>query len=177
MALPEITFPKITLSNFKLPPSPRELSSQLPKLLFKPASYLPFPIQRFAMEKVLKQVFKAPLAEGELDFLQGRWLKIEIDDLELQWLFSCGPKREILMRKQGLSDVCIRGNLKSFILLAAQKEDPDTLFFQRDLVIEGDTELGLEIKNLLDSLELDELPPELLFAMRSSAEYMVLFSK
>jgi len=79
------------------------------------------------------------------------------------------------MRKQGASDVCIRGDLKSFVLLAAQKEDPDTLFFQRDLVIEGDTDLGLEVKNLLDSLELDELPPELLFAIRSSAEFIVLF--
>jgi O2-independent ubiquinone biosynthesis accessory factor UbiT len=117
-----------------------------------------------------------PLADGDLDFLQGNWLKIEISDHDLQCLFSCGSLREVLIRQYGESDVCIRGSLKSFILLAARKEDPDTLFFQRDLVIEGDTELGLEVKNLLDSLDLDELPPELLFALRSSAEYMVLFS-
>jgi len=169
MVFSEMAFPKFTL-----PPSPRELSKRLPKLLLKPVSYLPFPIQRLALGKILKLAFKEPLTEGDLDFLKGRWLKIEINDLELQWLFSCGPEREILIRKQGISDVCIRGELKSFILLAAQKEDPDTLFFQRDLVIEGDTDLGLEIKNLLDSLELDELPPELLFAVRSSAEYMLL---
>jgi len=171
MALPKLALPKLVL-----PPSPRELSAKLPKLLLKPVTYLPFPIQRLALDKILKLAFKEPLAEGDLDFLKGRWLKIEISDLDLQWLFSCGPGREILIRKQGSSDVCIRGALKSFILLAAQKEDPDTLFFQRDLVIEGNTDLGLEIKNLLDSLELDELPPELLFAVRSSAEYMVLFS-
>ena len=29
---------------------------------------------------------------------------------------------------------------------------PDTLFFTRRLVLEGDTELGLEIKNALDAL-------------------------
>mgnify|MGYP000308834514 FL=1 len=170
-----MAFPEIAFSKFTFPPSPREFSARLPKLLLKPVSYLPFPIQRLALGQILKQAFKGPLSEGDLDFLQGRWLKIEVNDLELQWLFSCGPKREILMRKQGISDVCIRGDLKSFALLAAQKEDPDTLFFQRDLVIEGDTDLGLEIKNLLDSLELDELPPELLFAIRSSAEFMVLF--
>ena len=30
-------------------------------------------------------------------------------------------------------------------------EDPDTLFFSRRLVIEGDTELGLALKNALDA--------------------------
>ncbi len=62
----------------------------------------------------------------------------------ISWFFSCGPRNEILMQKSAQTDVCIRGNLCSFILLAARKEDPDTLCFQRDLVIEGDTDLGLE---------------------------------
>jgi len=34
-----------------------------------------------------------------------------------------------------------------------REEDPDTLFFNRKLVIEGDTELGLIVKNLLDSID------------------------
>jgi len=34
-----------------------------------------------------------------------------------------------------------------------REEDPDTLFFKRKLQIEGDTELGLITKNLLDSVE------------------------
>jgi predicted lipid carrier protein YhbT len=41
-----------------------------------------------------------------------------------------------------------------FVLLALRKEDPDTLFFDRQLVIEGDTELGLIVKNALDRVEL-----------------------
>ena len=40
----------------------------------------------------------------------------------------------------------------------ARREDPDTLFFQRLLAIEGDTALGLEIKNFLDRLEWEALP-------------------
>ncbi|EXJ09542.1 ubiquinone anaerobic biosynthesis accessory factor UbiT [Nitrincola nitratireducens] len=40
--------------------------------------------------------------------------------------------------------------------MAKRTEDPDSLFFQRQLSIEGDTELGLGIKNLLDSLEWKE---------------------
>ena len=158
-----------------LPPNPRRLLPHLPTALFKPVTYIPFNLQRILLEKILYAAFKKSLAEGDLDFLQQRWLKIEVSDLGIKWFFSCGSQRQILINQQGSWDVCIRGTLKSFTLLAAQKEDPDTLFFQRDLVIEGDTDLGLEVKNLLDSLEFDELPPELLFAVRAGAEYMVLF--
>jgi hypothetical protein len=35
--------------------------------------------------------------------------------------------------------------------LALRREDPDTLFFTRRLVLEGDTELGLALKNALDA--------------------------
>ena len=49
-------------------------------------------------------------------------------------------------------------SLNDLILIAGRKEDPDSLFFQRRLRIEGDTELGLELKNLLDSIDLDLLP-------------------
>jgi predicted lipid carrier protein YhbT len=43
-------------------------------------------------------------------------------------------------------------------MMLARREDPDTLFFQRLLAIEGDTALGLEIKNFLYRLEWEALP-------------------
>jgi len=52
-------------------------------------------------------------------------------------------------------DVRIKGTLAEFWLLATRAEDPDTLFFHRRLAIEGETETGLHIKNMLDSLEFD----------------------
>ena len=39
-----------------------------------------------------------------------------------------------------------------------RQEDPDTLFFNRRLKIEGDTELGLVVKNLLDSIDWSTVP-------------------
>jgi predicted lipid carrier protein YhbT len=39
-----------------------------------------------------------------------------------------------------------------------REEDPDTLFFNRKLIIEGDTELGLIVKNLLDSVDWSTTP-------------------
>ena len=48
-----------------------------------------------------------------------------------------------------------KGKLEDFWLLATRREDPDTLFFNRRLAIEGDTETGLYVKNMLDALEFD----------------------
>ena len=42
---------------------------------------------------------------------------------------------------------------RDFMLLLTRREDPDTLFFSRRLVSEGDTELGLSVKNLLDAVD------------------------
>lgn len=52
-------------------------------------------------------------------------------------------------------DARISGTLPNFLLLATRREDPDTLFFNRHLNIEGDTATGLHMKNLLDALDYD----------------------
>jgi predicted lipid carrier protein YhbT len=49
--------------------------------------------------------------------------------------------------------LCFRGELHAYLKLLTRQEDPDTLFFNRQLSIEGDTELGLAIKNLLDGID------------------------
>lgn len=54
----------------------------------------------------------------------------------------------------GRPDVTIRAAARDYLALALRREDPDTLFFTRRIVIEGDTALGLEIKNALDGLQL-----------------------
>jgi len=41
------------------------------------------------------------------------------------------------------------------VLLATSNEDPDSLFFSRKLSIEGNTEDGLYIKNLIDAMDFD----------------------
>jgi predicted lipid carrier protein YhbT len=50
-------------------------------------------------------------------------------------------------------DLTFRANLSAFLQIAARQEDPDTLFFNRTLAVEGDTELGLIVKNMLDAVE------------------------
>ena len=54
-------------------------------------------------------------------------------------------------------DLAISATAHDFFLLGTRREDPDTLFFSRRLVVEGETELGLIAKNTLDSVELPKL--------------------
>ncbi len=57
-------------------------------------------------------------------------------------------------------DLCISASAHDFLLLAQRKEDPDTLFFSRRLIMEGDTELGLLVKNTLDAIDLSVFLPK-----------------
>ena len=43
----------------------------------------------------------------------------------------------------------------NYLLLASRQEDTDTLFFSRRLHMQGDTELGLYVKNFLDGMDMD----------------------
>ncbi len=71
---------------------------------------------------------------------------------ELHFRFWNGRLHAFNSRK---GDVTISGSLTGFLQLASRRQDPDTLFFRRELNIEGETETGVHIKNLLDSLEYD----------------------
>ncbi len=162
-----------------LPPLPPVSSlipwPSMPRLVATPLSKLPFTAQKMAFTRLLRQVLEEALRGGDCDFLQHKWLEVRINDLNVRWFFSLDAGKNILMRPLAPADVSISGNLNEFILLAARKEDPDTLFFNRRLLIEGDTELGLATKNLIDSLDLATLPPELRFLVRSAGEYVEIF--
>lgn len=86
--------------------------------------------------------------------LDGKNLRLQLTDLDIElFFFFCDGS----LKRGGNRhwDVSIAGTLEDFMLLATRKEDPDTLFFNRRLCIEGDTETGLYLKNLLDALEFD----------------------
>ncbi|MDD1016482.1 ubiquinone anaerobic biosynthesis accessory factor UbiT [Pseudomonas rubra] len=118
---------------------------------------VPFVIQRVALQQALNRCLAEPLRDGEFDLLRGRWLCLRIPDLDLAWYLTRN-REGLQIAERAKADVTIRGNWREFLLLASRQEDPDTLFFRRRLVIEGDTELGLTLKNLIDSLDPEVLP-------------------
>lgn len=144
---------------FTIPAFATKLINQVEPLLFTAARTIPFRPQKFVLEHLLKQLLLESIADGDLEFLSRKTLKISIADIGIGWRLSYPNGQLTIQPLNGSADATITGNAKSFILLASRQEDPDTLFFRRELSIEGDTELGLEVKNLLDSVELDTLPP------------------
>ena len=51
------------------------------------------------------------------------------------------------------ADLVLTGSVYAMMLLMSQQADADGLFFKRQLVSEGDTELGLFVKNFLESVD------------------------
>ena len=148
------------------------LVEQAPRFLRHPLKLVPFNLQKQLMESLLARVFKEAIEDGDLEFLADKWLKVEVSDLELCWFISEQNGQLVVARECAKADVCFSGTVNDLILIAGRKEDPDSLFFQRKLKIEGDTELGLEVKNLMDSLDLDGLPSLMKYPLMDLATFI-----
>ena len=142
-----------------------------PSLMSVPVKLAPFALKRQVLEQVLSWQFRQALAEGELEFLEGRWLSIHVRDIGLLWYTSVIDGR-LVVSQQADADVSFRADASDLLMIAARKQDPDTLFFQRRLVIEGDTELGLYVKNLMDAIELEQMPKALRVMLLQLADFV-----
>jgi predicted lipid carrier protein YhbT len=87
--------------------------------------------------------------------LLGRRYAIRVKDLGLSLRFTL--TRRGFAPDSGTPDLTVSATARDFLLLLGRREDPDTLFFSRRLLSEGDTELGLVVKNLLDALDPEDV--------------------
>ncbi|HOF52160.1 MAG TPA: SCP2 sterol-binding domain-containing protein [Rhodoferax sp.] len=102
----------------------------------------------------LNQVLVPLLPQDVRAILRGKKLRIHVSDARVTLDFTCDGSRFSAMPSAGTTDLTISACAHDFLRLAQRQEDPDTLFFNRRLSMEGDTELGLVVKNTLDGLEL-----------------------
>lgn len=84
--------------------------------------------------------------------LTGRRVEIALSDWGMRFRFSITPERFVPLPLSAAVDLSITATARDFGLLASGEEDADTLYFDRRVVVEGDTELALLIKNTLDAL-------------------------
>ncbi len=127
----------------KLPAIPPFVASLLGKLPTTPPS-LAFSV---AANRLLWPV----LGQAEREQLAGRHYAVRVTDAGLSLCFTVTAQG--FSADRGKPDVTFSATARDFLLLLARREDPDTLFFSRRLAIEGDTELGLTVKNLLDAID------------------------
>lgn len=97
------------------------------------------------------------LATDVTDMLVGKKLRLRVTDAQWAFDFEWKHGRFVASRNTSGADLTISASAHDFYLLASRQEDPDTLFFNRRLAMEGDTELGLLVKNTIDAIELPVL--------------------
>ncbi len=100
-------------------------------------------------DPLLTLLLKRHLETGELDFLRGKTLAVRCGQIAMSFRVS---GRWIHLSPGRAADVAIRGDPGDLIALATGRADADALFFQRRLVVTGDTELALRLRNVMESL-------------------------
>ena len=125
----------------------------LPKWMAKIGTKLPGKPPRFVLVSVLNTMLKKGLLPADMELFAGRKFEIEVLDAGIKVRFSADTEKFLDDNFSGAPDLRLAANGIDFMRMMMREEDPDTLFFNRKLQIEGDTELGLITKNLLDSVE------------------------
>jgi predicted lipid carrier protein YhbT len=138
-----------TIPKFRLPAFVASLGHKLPQ----------WP-HALALVGVLNAALKMKLLpESELALLEEKLFRVRVLDTggEASYTYRNGLFRPVF-RPEREPDLAFAANLSAYLQLLARQEDPDTLFFNRELEITGDTELGLIVKNMLDAVEWPKLP-------------------
>ena len=140
----------ITLPAFTLPAPLTRLAEQLPQ---RPPAWLLTLGLNLARGRILPVEDLEPLA--------GRHLRLRVLDAGLTLDFTLNESGFRPLAATGTADLTLSAKLRDYLALALREEDADTLFFSRRLQMEGDTELGLLVKNTLDAVDWEALTREL----------------
>ncbi len=149
------------LENVKQLPAVDGLARRCLKQLPMVGGWLPPQLLEHLVTRLLNDMLAVKLRDGALMELNERWLAIDCTDWPYPIRITRVGHRLQASTKRGHVDAGIRGDLQAFLILLRQERDPDTLFFQRQLVMQGDTELALAVKNFLDTLEPTQMPATL----------------
>lgn len=141
----------------KAPPANvnQDTQPRVPELLSRPVTLIPESIHSSMIVRILNLVLAQALSDGELEFLENQQVSVEVIDLKLKFALGLRNQQLVAKKWRTADDLNLSGVLYDFMLLASRQEDSDTLFFHRRLKMEGSTELGLEVKNLLDGMDTD----------------------
>lgn len=138
----------------------------LPAALVKMLELLPAYPGSVLFAKALNLVLARYFLSDTQAMLEGKKLRISVLDLQLSFDFQWRAGSFAACQHKADIDLTIAATAHDFMLLAQRKEDPDTLFFSRRLQMEGDTELGLLVKNTLDAIDDSVFDPARLLPTR-----------
>ncbi|HQY46426.1 MAG TPA: SCP2 sterol-binding domain-containing protein [Usitatibacteraceae bacterium] len=139
----------------KLPAPVGAIGRRLPRL---PAS--------IAFATGLNLTLRRKFPADVLDRLEGHTFVIVVEDAGMELRFRVRNRRFVPVARAAEPVLRFRAVAWDYASLAAREADPDTLFFNRRLVVEGDTEIALLVKNTLDTIDIPRTRGLLRRAMR-----------
>ena len=125
----------------------------LPAWAGKIGRILPAKPPQAALVATLNIMLKKGLLPADMTLFAGRKCEIDVLDAGIKVRFGANGEKFTADGFDDTPDLRLAANGIDFMRMMLREEDPDTLFFNRKLQIEGDTELGLITKNLLDSVD------------------------
>lgn len=141
------------MMNFKLP------DFTLPAPLARLGTRLPQLPPTLALVTGLNLALGRLIPREPLEMLVGKRFTIRVIDAGMTLRFGYGLRGFRPLFDAAKPDLTISARARDFLALLAREEDPDTLFFNRRLLMEGDTDLGLLVKNTLDGIDLPRFDP------------------
>ncbi len=123
------------------------------------------------LSSVLNHLLRSEIEGGECSFIENGTIYIRSTQPNLcvrivfqRQHFHCSKivPTQLNFSNDTQQQVLMSAHATDFIALLLREIDPDTLFFQRRLKLQGNTELGLGVKNLLDGIDLERIPKPLI---------------
>ena len=113
---------------------------------------LPIEPPSFVLARVLDRALLPRLPRDARDALSERSVEVVVADLGLRLRLQLVAAGFRVAPARSATVLRIVAPASSYLRLIRGEEDADRLFFERELVMEGDTEMGLVLKNTLDAI-------------------------
>ena len=124
----------------------------LPQPLRDFVAALPTQPPSFVLALALDRILMPQLSDEVRELLQQRTVELIVSDLGVRARVRLTPSGFRVAPGGDQAVVRISAPLDTYWRLARGTDDADRLFFERALLMEGDTELALVIKNTLDAI-------------------------
>jgi predicted lipid carrier protein YhbT len=135
-----------------LPPALAPLAARLHDRLRGIVEKLPTEPPSFVLAQALNRLLLPRLPADARTALSGRAVEVRVSDLGIRVRLQLGERGFAIAPRGAAEALRIVAPAASYLRLLRGEEDADRLFFERALVMEGDTEMGLVLKNTLDAI-------------------------
>jgi predicted lipid carrier protein YhbT len=96
---------------------------------------------------------KRPGLKARLAAIEGLTFLLDVTDIQKRYPFHVQKGKLCIVWGEGKKpDVTLRGDFESLWGLLRRRADADSLFFSRKLVVEGDVQASIFLKNILENL-------------------------